>query len=77
MEDGDADSSPCDFLAIHFPAEKTSFMSLSLHDHPFDTALHSECLSICNFMTHKKKDSSPTPTQVKTLVQLLLGQFEN
>ena len=41
MEDWGADLSPCDFATTHFPAERSSFITLKLRDHPFDS-LHSE-----------------------------------
>ena len=36
------------YATAHFPAERSSFITLELRDHPFDS-LHSELLSPFNF----------------------------
>ena len=55
-----ADLSPCNFATTHFPAKRSSFISLLLRDHPFDS-LHSEVLSPLNFATHEMEDPFATP----------------
>ena len=52
-----ADLSPCNFATAHFPAEISSFITLFLRDHPFDS-LHSEFLSHFIFATYET-DSQP------------------
>ena len=54
MEDWDADLSPCNFATTHFPAEGSSFITLELRDHPFDS-LHPEFLSPFDFATHESE----------------------
>ena len=60
MEDWDDGLSPCDFATTHFPAKRSSFVSLELRDRPFDS-LHSEVLSCLNFATHETEDPFATP----------------
>ena len=60
MEDWHADLSPCNFATTHFPAERSSLISLQLRYHPFDS-LHSEVLSPLNLATHEMEDPSATP----------------
>ena len=63
MEDWDADLSPCNFVTTHFPAERSSFITLYLRDHPFDS-LHSEILSPLNFATHEMEDPFAAPPKM-------------
>ena len=59
-EDGDADLSPCNFATTHLLAERSSFISPYLRDHPFDS-LHSELLSSRSFATHEMEDPFAKP----------------
>ena len=67
MEDWGADLPPCNFATIHFPAERSSFITLQLRDHPFDGLL-SEFLSPLNFATDETEDLSQRPSS-KTVSQ--------
>ena len=51
---------PVTLRPTHFPAERSSFITLQLRDHPFDS-LHSEFLSPLNFATHETEDPFATP----------------
>ena len=68
MSDWDADLSPCNFATTHFPAERSSLISLQLRDHPFDS-LHFACLSPFNFATHETEDPFATPHVMKAASQ--------
>ena len=63
MEHWDAVLSPA---TTHFPAERSSFVSLQLRDRPFDS-FQSEFLSPFNFTTHEM--------EVPFLINLLMGLF--
>ena len=64
MEDLGADLSACNFATTHFPAERSSFITLQLRDHPFDS-FHSEILSPLNYATHETEDLAQRPIIVK------------
>ena len=63
MEDWGTDLSPRNFATTHFPAERSSFITLELRDHPFDS-LNSEVLSPLNFATHETEDPFATPQKL-------------
>ena len=60
MDDWEVALSPCSFATTHFPAERSSFISLEFRDHPFDS-LHSAVLSPLNFATHEMEDPFAMP----------------
>ena len=60
MEDWDADLSLCNFATTHFPAERSSCISLQLRDHSFNS-FYSAFQSPFNFATHEIEVPYATP----------------